>query len=236
MSLDLTLPTGATFTSNVSSPAACATAFPCTFGPMQPGDVVLVVTTIQVSATPANPFTVTATLTPSSSSVSDNLTSTSTQTVATGGDLQVSVTGPSPVSTGTTVVRTTTITNAGPGEAAGVSLNGTLSGPATNPPVFLANDGACSTAFPCSLNAIPAGQTVTISSVYSVPVGFQSGSTFTATVSSVTPDANLANNTATFAFSTTASSGCSTTGEPGTVFGLVGVALAAFLRRRRDTF
>ncbi|MGO9830310.1 MAG: PA domain-containing protein [Myxococcaceae bacterium] len=258
VTLDLALPSGTTFISNVSSvwpssPGGCTTAFPCALGALQPGQVVLVVTTVQAAATATSPFVTTATLTPSSNGGTcveseyntapipcDSLTATSSQTVATGGDLQVSVVGPSSLVPGSTATVTTTITNAGPGDAAGVVLNGTVSGPAAAPPVFSSNSGYCSTGFPCNLYTLPSGTSATVTTVFNVPAGFENGATFTATASETTPDANPANNTASFVFSTTSTSGgkggCSTTAEPVTLLGLLAAAGTMVLRRRRDTF
>src|SRR5450631_2230371 len=129
VTLDLALPSGTTFISNASSPAGCATAFPCALGPMQAGEVLLVVTTVQAPVNAASPFVATATLTPSTLvGNSDNLVASSSQTVATGGDLQLTVSGPTPVTAGNTATVTTTLTNLGPGDAAEVVINGTLSG------------------------------------------------------------------------------------------------------------
>jgi uncharacterized protein (TIGR03382 family) len=237
VTLDLALPAGTTFISNVSSPAGCATAFPCALGPMQAGEVLLVVTTVQAPLTAASPFVATATLTPSSSDGSDNLTASSTQTVASGGDVRVTVTGPSPVTTGEPAVLTTTVTNAGPGDAASVVVTGTVAGTSGVLPGFTSNTGDCTNAFPCALRTIPAGTTRTITSTFSIPAGFANGATFTTTVTSATPDTNTANNSASFAFTTGGggSGGCSATNEPATFLGLAGLALGLILRRRRDT-
>jgi uncharacterized repeat protein (TIGR01451 family)/MYXO-CTERM domain-containing protein len=232
--LDLALPTGTTFVSNTSSPAGCTGAFPCDLGAMQAGEVLLVITTVQASATAASPFVATATLTPSSADGADNLTASSTQTTASGGDVQVTVTGPASVSPGVPATLTTTLTNQGPGDAAGIVLTGTVSGTASSPPVLASTIGGVCTGFPCEIGTLTKGQTVTVQSNFTIPAGFQNGATFTATVTAATPDSNSANNTATFAFSTggSSSSGCSSTGGPVTVLGLVGLALALGLRRR----
>jgi len=240
VTLDLALPSGTTFISNASSPAGCATAFPCALGPMQAGEVLLVVTTVQAPVNAASPFVATATLTPSTLvGNSDNLVASSSQTVATGGDLQLTVRGPTPVTAGNTATVTTTLTNLGPGDAAEVVINGTLSGAGANPPTFTSNSGQCLNAFPCAMGTIQKGVTVSVTSTFSVPAGFQNGTTFTATVAASTPDSNSANNSASFAFSTTSSSsggGCSSTGGPATVLGLLGLALVLVIRRRGNTF
>lgn len=238
VTVNLALPSGTTFVSNVSSPAGCETAFPCNVGPMQPREVLLIVATVQASTTATSPFLVSATATPSSSDPNDNLTATSSQTVATGGDLQLTLTGPSTVTAGTTVTLTTKVTNAGPGDAAGVMVNSNLTGTAATLPSLTSNGGSCTSVFPCALGTLAAGQTVTIASTLTVPAGFQGGATFTTTASSTTPDSNAANNSATFTFgagTTSGSSGCTSTGGPATLVGLVGLAMA-FILRKRHTF
>ncbi len=233
VTLDLTAPASSTIASTVSSPAGCSTGLPCTFGPMQAGDVVLVVTTLQVAATASGSFPVNVTLTPSSASSADSLTAATTQTVATGGDLKVAVTGPASVIPGSPATLVTTVTNVGPGTATGVVLNGAVSGSASNPPTFSANSGGCTGAFPCSVGTLTSGASVSVNTVFSVAAGFASGASFTATVSSTTQDPNPANNSASYAFSTTGKSGCSATGEPASVLGLLGLGFGFLLRRRR---
>ena len=236
--VNLALPPGTTLVSSASSPAVCTTGFPCNVGTMQSGEVLLIVATVQAPLNATAPFVATATLTPSSSGPNDSLTSTSTQTVASGGDVQVTVTGPSTLTPGATAIITTKVTNAGPGDAAAVVVNGSVTGTAANPPVFVSNDGECVNAFPCLFDTLVKGETVSFTTSFTVPATFQSGAKFTATATSTTPDSNSANNAASFTFASgTASSGggCSSSGGPTTLFGLLGLAVAIVLRRR-NTF
>jgi len=64
---------------------------------------------------------------------------------------------------------------------------------------FVSNGGACTTPFACALGPIPAGQSRTITSTFSVPSGYAGPNPIvnTATVGSSTADANTANNAAT---------------------------------------
>jgi uncharacterized protein (TIGR03382 family) len=235
--VDLALPSGTTLVSSVSSPAGC-TGFPCNLGTLQAGAVVLIVATVQAPLTAPDPFIATATLTPSSSYAGDNLTAASSQAVASGGDVQVKVTGPTTLTPGNTAVITTTVTNAGPGDAASVVVNGTISGTSANPPVLASIGGGCvATEFPCQFGTLAKGQTVSFTSTFTVPTTFQSGATFTAVATSATPDSNGDNNTASFTFAVASSSsssggGCSASGEPVTLFGLLGLGVAMVLRRR----
>jgi uncharacterized protein (TIGR03382 family) len=175
----------------------------------------------------------------SSSYAGDNLTASSSQAVASGGDVQVTVSGPTTLTAGSSAVVTTTVTNAGPGDAASVVVNGTVSGTSPNPPVLASIGGGCvATQFPCEFGTLAKGQTVSFTTTFTVPSTFQSGSSFTAVATSSTPDANSANNTASFAFalggssSSSSGGGCSSSGEPVTLLGLLGLAVALVLRRR----
>jgi MYXO-CTERM domain-containing protein len=234
--VDLALPPGTTLVSTVSSPAGCL-GFPCSVGTMQAGEVLLIVATVQAPLNATAPFVATATLTPSSSDSSDNLTATSTQAVASGGDVQVTVTGPTTLTAGSSATLTTTVTNAGPGDAASVAVNGTITGASASPPVLTANAGGCiNSEFPCYFGTLAKGQTVSFTSTFTIPTNFQSGATFTASATSITPDSNAANNTASFTFlvgtSGSGGGGCSSSGEPAALFGLFGLALAIVLRKR----
>ena len=117
-------------------------------------------------------------------------------------------------------------------------VNGTVSGTSANPPVLASIGGGCvATEFPCQFGTLAKGQTVSFTSTFTVPTTFQSGATFTAVATSSTPDSNSANNTASFTFAVGSSSsssggGCSASGEPVTLFGLLGLAVAMVLRRR----
>ena len=104
-------------------------------------------------------------------------------------------TGPASVVPGNSIVYTTTITNNGPSDAAGV----TVADPTPAGLTFVSNAGDCTTAFPCALGAVPAGATRTITTTFSVPVGYSGPSPIVnvATVSATTPDPDASDNTAT---------------------------------------
>jgi MYXO-CTERM domain-containing protein len=237
VSLNLQSPSGTTL---VSNQGACTTAFPCALGTLPPGAVLLMVTTLRAAASAADPFTVTATLSPATVFAGDNLTATTTPPVATGGDLQVSVSGPTQLVANATASFKTTVTNAGPGTAAGVSLGGQLVA-SDGTPLTATNAGACIGNFPCPLGAMVSGASQTINSTFTVPAGFTAGVTFTATATSTTPDPNPANNTATASIAGSGSDGgtgssskggCSATGEPATALAFGALAMALALRRR----
>ena len=64
---------------------------------------------------------------------------------------------------------------------------------------FVSNAGDCTTAFPCALGTVPAGATRTITTTFSVPVGYAGPSPIAnvAAVSATTPDPDASDNTAT---------------------------------------
>ena len=230
VSLDLTLPAGATV---ASAQGACST-LPCSLGALDQGAVKLIVATVRVPASPPDPFPVTATVTPSTADAADNLTAATTTPVASGGDLQVTVAAPAQISAGAGATFTVTLTNAGPGTATGVVLSRSASAGGSALQVT-GGGGACSVNG-CSLATLGPGASQTFASQVTVPAGFSGSVTLTATVTSDTPDPNSANNTASATASTAAASsgksGCSATGEPFTALGLLAVALALLGRRR----
>jgi uncharacterized repeat protein (TIGR01451 family) len=157
--------------------------------------------------------------TPAGSSVSDtatvstatndtnplNNTATSTATVTVSADVSVAKTGPTAVGAGANVTYTVTVTNAGPSDAASVSLSDTLppgttfvSESQTTGPTF-----ACATPTPgatgtitCTIATLPAGASATFSIVVNVSSGTTGTITNTATVSSSTSDPSPGNNSA----------------------------------------
>jgi uncharacterized repeat protein (TIGR01451 family)/fimbrial isopeptide formation D2 family protein len=189
-------PSGLTFVSNGGS---CVTAFPCTYASIPAGQTRTIIATYLVPSgyTAPSPIVNTGTV---SSVTPDSNPANNSQTVLTtlgpaSADLAVTKAGPATVVSGGNVVYTITIQNNGPSDAAGVMLADPL------PPglSFVSNAGDCTTAFPCSLGTIPAGQTRTITSTLLVPASYSTPEviTNTATVSSTTDDPNPGNNVST---------------------------------------
>jgi uncharacterized repeat protein (TIGR01451 family) len=183
-------PAGTTFVSNTG---ACTTAYPCNLGTLVSGQSVTITSTYNVpsnygAASVVNTATVTS---GASDGNGANNSSTVTTAVLAQADLAITKTGPASVNAGSNVVYTITVTNAGP-----LPATNTFVTDATPPGLtFVSNTGACTTAFPCALGTINAGQTVTITSTFHVPAGFAGPSaTNTASVSTSTFEANLANN------------------------------------------
>jgi len=185
-------PSGLTFLSNAG---ACTTAFPCALGAVPPGQVRTITSTFQVSSgyAGANPLQNTATVgSTTGDPAAGNNSATASTNVNFSADLSITKAGPANVTAGQNIVYTITVSNAGPSDAAAVSVADTTPSGLT----FVSNAGACTTAFPCALGAVPAGQVRTITSTFLVPPGYAGPSPIqnTATVSSTTTDPTPGNN------------------------------------------
>jgi uncharacterized repeat protein (TIGR01451 family) len=106
-------------------------------------------------------------------------------------DLEIVKTGPASATPDEAIVFTITVTNLGPASAADV----VVSDPTPDGLVFVSNSGACTSAFPCALGTIPAGEMRTITSTWVLADAPSSSITNTATVSTSTGDSNPANDT-----------------------------------------
>ena len=163
------------------------------------------------------------------------------QPIVTSADVNVVKTGPASVPAGTNVTYTVTVTNAGPSDAAGVSLADTLppgttfaSETQSTGPTFTCTTpavGATGT-ITCTIATLPAGASATFTIVLSVSPIAKGAITNTSSVTTTTPDPNPANNTSTATFVPVASIPAL---SPLT-FVLLGITLAAVgflvLRRR----
>jgi uncharacterized repeat protein (TIGR01451 family) len=186
-------PTGLTFVSNSGD---CTTAYPCSLGTLAGGATRVITTTYSVPSdyTGANPIanTVTVSSTTSDPVGGNNTATTSTPVAAGSADLSLTKTGPAAVTPGQTIAFTVTVTNLGPSDAAGVSVDD------PTPPglTFLSNAGACVTAYPCSLSALAPGASHTITTTYSVPSDYSGANPIvnTATAAAATSDPVAGNN------------------------------------------
>ena len=121
---------------------------------------------------------------------------TDTDQLTPSANVGISKTGPAVVVPGNTVAYTIVVTNAaGPSTANDV----VVADPTPPGLIFLSNAGACTTAFPCNLGPLAPNDTRTITTTFLVPAGYTTPNPIveTATVSSLTPDPNTADNTAT---------------------------------------
>lgn len=137
---------------------------------------------------------------------SNNDQSTSGATVAASADVGVVKTGPASVVAGTNVTYTITVTNAGPSDAATVSLTDTVppgttfvsanqtSGPSFN--CVTPASGGTGT-ITCTIATLPAGASATFSIVLEVALGFAGPVANTANVGSTTTDPQAGNSSST---------------------------------------
>jgi uncharacterized repeat protein (TIGR01451 family) len=189
-------PSGLTFTSNSG---ACTTGFPCALGSVVAGATRTITATYQVPAGYAGPDPIVNTAilsSPTADPVPGNGSATASTTLAPpSADLAITKTGPANVVPGTDLVYTITVTNAGPSDAAGVSVADITPSGLT----FVSNAGACATAFPCSLGVVAAGATSVITATFAVPAGYAGANPVVnvATVSATSADPVAANNSAT---------------------------------------
>ncbi|HEY2325816.1 MAG TPA: hypothetical protein VGJ82_23370, partial [Thermoanaerobaculia bacterium] len=185
-------PVGLAFLSNSG---ACTTPFPCNIGTLTSGQSGSITSTYTVPAgytgvSISNTASISAT--ENDPNTGDN-SSTANTTVAQPADVSISKTGPTSASPGSNVTYTITVVNSGPSSAGSV----VVSDPTPAGLTFVSNTGACTSAFPCSLGTMTAGQIATINATFSIPANFAGTfTTNTATVSSGATDPNSGNNTA----------------------------------------
>jgi uncharacterized repeat protein (TIGR01451 family) len=188
-------PAGMVFVSNSGD---CASAFPCSLGTLAAGATRTVLATFHLPSdyAGAGPISNTAEVTSATSDpVAANNSASATSAIgAAAADLSVTKTGPATLTPGEQITYTIIVTNAGPSDAVGVSL----ADPTPAGLTFESTSGDCTTSFPCSLGTVAAGQSRSITAVYSVPLD---ASVYpienTATVSSPTADPFVTNNQST---------------------------------------
>jgi uncharacterized repeat protein (TIGR01451 family) len=179
-------PSGLVFVSNTGD---CTTAFPCSLGSVPAGETRTITTTYGVpsSYTAPDPILNTATVSTSTiDAIAGNDSDTESTPLVTSADLAITKTGPASVTAGTDLVYTVVVTNNGASDALAASVAD------STPPglSFVSNTGDCTTAYPCALGAVPAGESRTITTTYSVPAAYTSPDPIlnTASVSSATAD------------------------------------------------
>ena len=191
------VPAGLNFVSATPSSGACGVVNPvvCTIPGMAPGASA----TITIVADATTPGTVTNNVTVTGTAPDPNPANDQDDeptTIINAGELDLSIvkTGPVTVARGATLVYTHVIRNDGAAAANSVAVNDPL---AIVGLTFLGNTGDCTTAFPCALGTMNAGDTRTIVSTYAVDPAYAGPDTIVNTSTVSTPDAesNLANNT-----------------------------------------
>lgn len=207
LDVDLTdpLPPGTTFVSLVhdSGPAAsCTTAggnVACTWGLFPPQAIAQYTLTLAIGT--ATTITNSATVFTSSFDTSTANNSDTVVTVVTqSADVAVTKTAPAGAVAGTNVTYNLTVTNAGPSNAANVSLVDTLPANATyvsatqnSGPTF--SCGQAAGTITCTIATLNVGATATFTFVATASPGASGTLVNSATVSSTTPDPAPANNT-----------------------------------------
>jgi uncharacterized repeat protein (TIGR01451 family) len=182
----------------ISNSGACTNPYPCNLGTLAAGQTVSITSTYTVPNNYANP-TIVNTANVSSTvndpdSTNDASTATTTVTVPPQADLAITKSGPASVNPGQNITYTIVVTNNGP-QTANAPV---VSDPTPAGLIFVSNSGACATPYPCSLASLPSGQTLTITSTYTVPINYAGGAiSNTATVSSTTTDNTTGNNSST---------------------------------------
>ncbi len=201
-------PAGLTF---VSTTGDCTTAFPCQLGSLAAGATKTIVATFSVPDAYAQPTIVNSASVASTTDdpAPGNNTASSTTSVSHAADLSLTMQAPASAVRGGTVTYAVAVGNNGPAGASAVSVADTT--PAGL--VFVANSGACTTAFPCNLGTLPSGAVKIINATFRVPHDYAGASPIanTATVSSGTTDPVPGNNSASASVAVTDSADVSIT-------------------------
>ena len=179
----------------VSNSGACTGAYPCNLGTLTSGQSVTITSTYSTSPTFSGNVTNVATVSETTADPNNSNNSISfTTNVGAQSDLSITKTGPPATNTGQNVVYTIIVNNAGPSPV----TNAVVADPTPVGLAFQSNSGACTGQFPCNLGPLASGQSVTITSTYTVP-GNYGGATIvnTASVSSSVNDPNTGNNSST---------------------------------------
>ncbi len=153
----------------VSNTGACVTTFPCALGNIASGASRTITSSYLVPSGYTTPDPIVNTATVSSNTPDSNPANNTDNHPTTLGppsaDIAVVKTGPATTVPGNPIVYTITVTNNGPSDAANVELTD----PAPANLTFVSNAGDCTTAFPCALGTLPAGQSRVITATFMVP-------------------------------------------------------------------
>jgi uncharacterized repeat protein (TIGR01451 family) len=185
-----------------STPAAGANGtITCTRASWIPNSTATFTFVFRVGSNATGTVANTATITTASDTNAANNTSTTNATVATSADLSVVKSGPAAATAGSQVTWTINVANAGPSDAATVTLTDTL--PANTTLVsFAQNSGPTFNCTPgptvtCTAATFAAGATASFTLVAQIAAGATGTISNTASIASPTPDPTPANNTST---------------------------------------
>jgi uncharacterized repeat protein (TIGR01451 family) len=185
-----------TLVSATPSSGLCSGAGPvnCSLGTISGSSNATVTLVINASAVGTITNNASASTTTSESNLGNNTAPPLSIAVTASADLSITKNGPASATAGFPFVYTITVTNNGPSDASAV----VVSDPTPAGTTFVSNSGGCTTAFPCTLGTLTAGQSKTITSTFTTPPTFTGTSIAnTASVTSTTSDPSAGNNSAT---------------------------------------
>jgi hypothetical protein len=188
--LNLTLAGGATVVS--TSGASCTSttnSSSCVLSSIASASSTTV--TLIAKAASSSPISLTGSVTSTTVDPNNaNNSATQSTTVNANADVSITKTLDNTLAAGHSVTYTIVVTNNGPADAVGVTIND----PTPAGLIFVSNTGACTSAFPCSIGTLTAGQSATFTSGYTVAGNAIGTITNTATVTAASADSNPTNN------------------------------------------
>lgn len=192
-----TTPDGLAF---VSATAPCELGFDCALGTLNAGASTTVEVTFEIPPDYPGPTLIVNTASVSSAAADGDLANNSddglTTLVADPFDLVLTKTGPLVAETDSEVTFSIVVTNRGPATA----TNTRLDDPTPPGLTFVTASDPCSGGFPCFLDTVESGATVTIESTFAIPDAYTGPDPIanTATVTADSSDAFIDNNSATW--------------------------------------
>lgn len=217
-----TTPAGLTF---VSNSGGCTTAYPCTMPPLAAGQSTTITSTYSVPAGASGSISNTATIAGATNdpNPANNSSTATTTVVSAGADLSIVKSGPSSAAVGSTVTYSLVVTNGGPVTANNISI-----ADATPTGMTLVSAGVCGSSFPCNVGTLASGQSVTVTTTYSILQGATGTITNTASVTSSTADPVSTNNTSSTTLTVNACP--SVPGNPLPAEGVINIATSGTIR------
>lgn len=200
VSLSHALPAGATLLSASPSQGNCTMSAPatCALGTVPSGGFATISFVAgSVAARPPSGEVQTTSIvgTSTTDALSNNNGTIETTTMIAVADLEITKSSTPPVTAGTSLAYTITVTNDGPSDAENVVVSDSTPAGLS----FTSNTGDCTSSFPCNLGTILVGGSRTITSTYAVPSSYTTPAPIvsgTATVTSDASDPDTANNSA----------------------------------------
>jgi uncharacterized repeat protein (TIGR01451 family) len=169
----------------VSNSVGCSNPWPCNLGTLASGQTVTITSTYSTSPSFNGNVTNTATVSAATPDPDNsNNSSTKTTNVGAQADLSILKSGPASVVPGQNITYTVVVSNAGPSAATNV----VISDPTPIGIAFQSNSGGCATPYPCNVGTLNAGQSVSITSIYTVPANY--GGATVVNVASTSSDVN----------------------------------------------